>query len=146
MGIPWWGYVLIVLGGIGAAATLVVRALSEATRVHHRETCGCFNCRNWRNRRDAKKRLAEIDRPKVSDSITGLTGVKEARHHISTTRLESGRKVVIGGEIYLVKNIRTDAMGYLVELRNLRTRNDVIATVAFSVADRQIWEPLPYWG
>lgn len=118
-----------VLTGTAAAGWLVANALRD----HDWRKCSCGPCSTRRENAWQRQR-SHIHQADVPQST---------RHgFISTTLLQPGMHVGLNGTRYYVREVRTDADGYLIGLTNTRTGNRLVSTVSFAKAWREYWEPM----
>lgn len=144
MGMPWWVWLLTtIIGGVS-----VGYAITKARIGHDWKTCQCVDCR--KRRYHAHKRQGHHAVGVGSDGDLIWSDRPPARRGdkrgwLSTVQLEPRMVVRVNGLAYRVTNVRTDTMGYLVELQRMggdRRRLPIVSTVSFANADQKYWEPV----
>lgn len=126
----WYLTLSTVTTAAAGGTWLIVNVLKE----HDWRKCSCSKCTERRERAWQHQR-AGIYKANISY-------VSRGSNHTSTARLTAGMYVGLNGTRYYVREVRTDAMGYLVGLTNLETGNRLVSTVSFEKADQRYWEPL----
>lgn len=135
---PWWAELAGGLGVVGVTITGMVygagRLLTEAT-THDVRSCGCGPCTTRRQEATWRTTRTVLPYEKPSPDVIQA-------HWMSTRELRPGMSVLLTYRVHDVTNIRFDAGGWVVELRNRNTCRLFLVPVPLALCNRKMWEPV----
>lgn len=142
-----WGNAIAIAGVILVSVTAVfglivqfIRSLSPQ-EYHDRQSCMCFYCRKARY--EAMRKLGHKPRAVREDGTVVWAGERPREGFgpdwTGTAQLSPRMVVTYNDDRYLIREVRTDIKGYVVALKNLKTKNEFVMVVPWKDANRRWW-------
>lgn len=162
---PWWGQVLTMLGAFVSCMGVVIRLIWRMDPKSHGAGCGCSDCRGrrgrWVRREQARARLARlkgkdhdfvkrVDRLRDEEEIARVQkdrylgnppSDKTKPWWVDTAHLIGGRVYALNGVEYRLQAMAVVKGGYVLSLKNNKTRQLFEMQVKFESATQKVWEP-----